>query len=126
MFLGRVSNWSSVTGTDVPFTTIRNTNCKLSNNNGLITFNKAGNYNLDGALVVSGIAGNVTATVYADGVATSNVVTVSLAETTDYGVIPIVDAINVTKAQYPSVGTISIRMSAGATVNGNLRIEYLQ
>lgn len=126
MFFGSIKNWTSVTNTAIPFTTVLNTNNKTSNTNGVISMRSSGYYDIDASLTISGVVGTVTATVYADGVAT-NVTASKTLVSGDTAIISIVDAVKVSPAIYPNTATISIVLdTADVTVNGNLRVQYIQ
>ena len=47
MFIGSITNWTSVVGTDIPFITELNSNNKISNTNGLIRLRTNGYWNVD-------------------------------------------------------------------------------
>ena len=127
MYFGKVQAWTSVLDTPVPFATVMNTNNKTSANNGKITVNSAGYYNVDCELTVSGVATDVTATIYADGVATTNTSTVTLDTTDDFDTLSLADAIKVTRSQYPNLATIDVRIApVGITVTGTMRVELVQ
>lgn len=125
MFLGRVTNWTSVVGTDIPFTTVRNTNTKILNNNGTLNVRKQGIWNIDASLTLTGVASDVIVSIYADGVETG-----SYAETTltasSFENVSIVDAIRTVLVNAPDTATISLRVdTAGVTVSGTIRVEYV-
>jgi len=127
MFKGTVNGWTSVADTPIPFNTIKNTNSRISNSAGTLTYNRAGYYNIHSNLVVTGVATDVIATLYVDGVATQNIAEVTLDAVTDFATIPLSDVIEVVRANYPSVGTVDIRLNvAGVTVSGILISEYIQ
>lgn len=126
MFLGRVDSWTSVVGTDIPFTTVRNTNNKIKNNNGTLSLLKTGNWNIDASLVLTGVADDVIVTVLADGQETG---AYAEATTTAAGfvTVPIVDAVRTALSRFPEAARISLRVdTAGVTVSGTIRVEYLQ
>ena len=125
MFLGRVTGWTSVVGQYIPFQTVKNTNSKITNSNGLLSLRTGGLWDIDAALTLSGVAGNVVV-VLADGVATGTTVT---ATTTVAGfvTVPIVDAIRTVLAQYPNVANVGLQIdTAGVTVSGTLRVENVR
>lgn len=127
MITGNVSNWTSIVGTDVPFVTVTKTNNKVSNNNGVFSILRSGIYDIDANLIVGGVAGDITATLYADGEATDVIAQTSLAETSSLATLPLTDAIKVVFAMLPSVATVSVRLdTAGLNVSGNIRIQYEQ
>ena len=81
-----------------------------------------GLWDIDAALTLSGVAGNVVVSVLADGVATGATVT---ATTTAAGfvTVPVVDAL----AQYPNVANVGLQIdTAGVTVSGTLRVENVR
>lgn len=128
MFLGNVTNWTSVVGQNIPFTTVLNTNNRTKNDNGLISFKRSGYYNIDCALNLVG-AGEVIVSVIKDGV--EDPTTYAETEiTTDVadGNVAIVDAIKVVlNRNIDDLATIALRVdTAGITVSGKLRIEYVQ
>lgn len=126
MFLGRVTGWTSVVGQYIPFQTVKNTNSKITNSNGLLSLRTGGLWDIDAALTLSGVAGNVVVSVLADGVATGATVT---ATTTAAGfvTVPIVDAIRTVLAQYPNVANVGLQIdTSGVTVSGTLRVENVR
>ena len=126
MFLGQVTGWTSVVGQYIPFQTVKNTNSKITNSNGLLSLRTGGLWDIDAALTLSGVAGNVVVSVLADGVATGATVT---ATTTAAGfvTVPIVDAIRTVLAQYPNVANVGLQIdTAGVTVSGTLRVENVR
>jgi hypothetical protein len=126
MFLGRVTGWTSVVGQYIPFQTVKNTNSKITNSNGLLSLRTGGLWDIDAALTLSGVAGNVVVSVLEDGVATGATVT---ATTTAAGfvTVPIVDAIRTVLAQYPNVANVGLQIdTAGVTVSGTLRVENVR
>ena len=126
MFLGRVTGWTSVVGQYIPFQTVKNTNSKITNSNGLLSLRTGGLWDIDAALTLSGVAGTVVVSVLADGVATGTTVT---ATTTAAGfvTVPIVDAIRTVLAQYPNVANVGLQIdTAGVTVSGTLRVENVR
>ena len=127
MFLGRATDFvTSGVNQVIPFVTRKNTNNKTSNQLGVINLKKSGYYNVDGSLVVSGAAGNITVTVYADGVPTDNVMNVTVAANIPT-TITITDALEVKRSNFPEYAQLSLVVAqTGVTVNGTLRVEYLQ
>lgn len=126
MFLGRVTGWTSVVGQYIPFQTAKNTNSKITNSNGLLSLRTGGLWDIDAALTLSGVAGDVVVSVLADGVATGTTVT---ATTTAAGfvTVPVVDAIRTVLAQYPNVANVGLQIdTAGVTVSGTLRVENVR
>ena len=92
MFLGRVTGWTSVVGQYIPFQTVKNTNSKITNSNGLLSLRTGGLWDIDAALTLSGVAGDVVVSVLADGVATGTTVT-STTTAAGFVTVPVVDAI---------------------------------
>lgn len=126
MFLGRVTGWTSVVGQYIPFQTVKNTNSKIANSNGLLSLRTGGLWDIDAALTLSGVAGDVVVSVLADGGATGTTVT---ATTTAAGfvTVPVVDAIRTVLAQYPNVANVGLQIdTAGVTVSGTLRVENVR
>lgn len=126
MFLGRVTGWTSVVGQYIPFQTVKNTNSKITNSNGLLSLRTGGLWDIDAALTLSGVAGDVVVSVLADGVATGTTVT---ATTTAAGfvTVPVVDAIRTVLAQYPNVANVGLQVdTSGVTVSGTLRVENVR
>ena len=92
----------------------------------LLSLRTGGLWDIDAALTLSGVAGNVVVSVLADGVATGTTVT---ATTTAAGfvTVPIVDAIRTVLAQYPNVANVGLQIdTAGVTVSGTLRVENVR
>ena len=127
MFLGTISNWTSVVGSDVPFATKINSNNKITNNGGVLSLNKVGYWNIDVNLVVSGAVGDVTATLYEDGVASPTAFSTITLASGGTGTLNIPDAVRTTFAEFPQFGTISVRFSQPNVIaNGQIRVEYVQ
>ena len=128
MFIGSVTNWTSVVGTDIPFITELNSNNKISNTNGLIRLRTDGYWNVDASLTLSGVTGEVIVSLFADGVEkpTTYAETTLTADVLEANV-SITDAIKTILDRNPEVATISLRVDTpGVTVNGKLRVEYVQ
>lgn len=126
MFLGRVTNWTSVVGQDIPFQTVLNTNNKISNSNGTISLKRAGYWNVDGSLELTGVTGAVIVSVYADGVETGAYAASNLTTASSIRNVGIVDAVRTILTNVPENATISLRVdTAGVNVEGTLRIEYV-
>lgn len=127
MITGRVENWTSVVGTDVPFVTELKTNNKVINKDGVFNIVRSGIYDIDANLVVLGVAGDVTARLIADGEETDIFAQATLADTSAIATLPLTDAFRVVFSQMPNVATISVRLDeAGFNVSGNIRIQYVQ
>lgn len=128
MFVGSVTNWTSVVGTDIPFVTELNTNRKISNNNGAIRLRTNGFWNVDASLTLSGVTGEVIVSLFADGVEkpTTYAETTLTADVLEANV-SIVDGIKTILDQNPDIATVSLRVDTpGVTVNGKIRVEYVQ
>lgn len=125
MFLGRVTNWTSVVGQNIPFLTIKNSNNKIANNSGEIQLLRKGWWDLDASLVLTGVAADVIVSVYADGQEDGAYAEASV--TADgFTSVPLTDAIRTIATRYPDVATIGIRVdTAGVDVSGQVRIEYV-
>lgn len=126
MFLGRVTNWTSVVGTAIPFATVKNTNNKITNNNGVLSLNTRGIWDIDASIVLTGVAADVIVSVYADGIETGSYAQATVTAT-DFVTVPIVDAVTTALTQYPDAANISLKVdTAGATVSGTLKVEYVR
>ena len=135
MFLGEINNYLVPTGmanTIIPIRTITNTNDKLRNNKGLISFFKSGNYNVDASISVSAEdAQNVSVNLYTDdGVRRSVIATIPDAPSdAEPGVanVALIDAIKVALTRYVDVANIYVGVDqSDVTVNGYIRIEYVR
>lgn len=135
MFLGQIQNYlvpSGEANTLIPIRTISNTNDKIVNNRGNISFLKNGNYNIDGAITISAAESqNVTVSIYADdGIRSSVVATIPAApDGEDVGVVtvPLVDAIKVILTKYFSIANIYIAVDqSDVVVDGYIRIEHFK
>lgn len=135
MFLGQITNYLVPAGeanTVIPIRTISNTNEKVINRGGVISFLKNGHYNVDASISVSSdTAQNVTVSIYADdGVRRSLIATIPTApDGEDVGVanVSLVDAIKVVLTKYFSVATIYIGVDqSNVTVDGFVRVEYVK
>lgn len=128
MFVGSVTNWTSVVGTNIPFVTEINSNNKIVNNNGLIQLRTNGYWNVDASITVSGTTGEIIVSLFADGVekVTTYAETTLTTDVTEAN-LSITDGIKTILSQNPNVGTIALRVdTAGVTVNGKIRVEYVQ
>lgn len=134
MFLGQITNYLVPTGeanTVIPIRTISNTNEKVINKSGIISFLKNGHYNVDASISVSAAdAQNVTVSIFADdGARRSVVATIPIApDGEDAGVtnVSLVDSIKVVLTKYFSVANIYITVDqSNVTVNGYVRVEYV-
>ncbi len=125
MFLGRVTNWTSVVGADVPFTTVINTNNKIVNRQGAIDLKRPAVWDIDATLVLTGVADDVIVSVWADGVETGAYAEATVTATT-FTTVSLIDAVRTVLAQSPDVATISVRVdTAGVTVSGSIRVAYV-
>lgn len=126
MFLGRVNDYVTVANTAISFVTVINSNARTSNSVGNVSIRRPGYYLVDADLTVTGVAGDIVATIFADGVATQATATASLTAATDFANLSISDAVRVAIAQFPDVATISVVIdTAGVTVDGSLRVVAL-
>ena len=132
MFFGEIQNYLVPTGeanTIIPIRTIRNTNDKIVNKRGTISFLKNGNYDVDASISVSAAdSQNVTVSLYADdGIRRSVIATIPAGADDEPGVanVSLVDAIKVILTKYLSVANIYLAVDqSDVTVNGYIRIEY--
>ena len=134
MFFGQITDYLVPTGeanTVIPIRTVRNTNDKVVNKRGVISFLKNGKYDVDASISVSAAdAQNVTVSIYADdGARRSVVATIPMApDGEDVGVanVSLIDAIDVVLTKYFSVANIYIAVDqSNVTVNGYVRVEYV-
>ena len=126
MFLGRVTNYTNVVGTDIPFLTELNTNTKTRNASGVVSILESGLWNIDASIEVTGIVGNIVVELLADGVV-RDTRTTTLDLATDIQSVSFTDAIRVIYAQFPDTADISMRVdTAGVIVNGKLRLENVR
>lgn len=134
MFLGQINNYFVPDGqanTLIPIRTVSNTNDKIVNNKGVISFLKNGYYNVDASISVSAAdTQNVTVSIYTDdGVRTSAVATIPMAPGDEPGVanVKLVDAIKVILTKYFNIANIYIAVDqSNVTVDGYVRIEYVK
>lgn len=135
MFLGQINNYLVPTGeanTVIPIRTISNTNDKVVNKRGVISFLKSGNYNVDATISVSSATTqNVTVSIYADdGIRRSVVATIPTVpdgEVVGVANVSLVDAIKVILTKYFSVANIYIAVDqSDVTVDGYIRVEYVK
>lgn len=135
MFLGQINNYLVPAGeanTVIPIRTVSNTNDKVVNNRGTISFLKSGNYDVDATISVSSdTSQNVTVSIFADdGERRSVVATIPAApDGEDVGIanVSLVDAIKVILTKYYSVANIYIGVDqSNVTVNGYIRVEYVR
>lgn len=135
MFLGQIDNYLVPTGEAnmvIPVRTITNTNDKIVNKRGIISFLKSGNYNVDATISVSAEdTQNVTVSIFTDdGVRRSVLATIPAEPAEGEGGIAnvsLVDAIKVVLTKYLSIANIYIGVDqSDVTVNGYIRIEYVK
>ena len=135
MFLGQINNYLVPTGeanTVIPIRTMTNTNDKLVNKRGIISFLTNGKYNVDATISVSASeTQNVNVSIFTDdGVRMSVPATIPTAVSdTEPGIanVSLVDAINVILTRYANVANIYIGVDqSDVTVNGYIRIEYIK
>ena len=135
MFLGQIDNYLVPTGeanTIIPIRTISNTNDKLVNKRGLISFLQNGNYNVDASISVSAAdTQNVNVSIFTDdGVRRTVLATIPESPSaTDLGTanVSLVDAIKVILTKYYTLANIYIGVDqSDVTVNGYIRIEYVK
>ena len=135
MFLGNIDNYLVPVGeanTVIPIRTIANTNDKILNSRGVISFMKNGNYNVDASISVSAAdAQNVTVSIFADeGVRRSLIATIPASPSnTEPGTanVSLVDAIKVILTKYNTIANIYIGVDqSNVTVNGYIRVEYIK
>lgn len=135
MFLGQINNYLVPAGeanTVIPIRTISNTNDKVVNRQGVISFLKSGNFDVDATISVSAAESqNVTVSIFTDDGERRSVVATIPAPPTgeDVGVanVSLVDAIKVILTKYYNVANIYIGVDQSAvTVNGYVRIEYVK
>lgn len=127
MFVGTITNWVSVVGQNIPFVTELNTNTKINNNSGLIGLKRGGYWNVDASMTLTGVDDDVIVSLFADGV--EKVTTYAEATVTAAGftTVSLTDAIRTVLSQTDDVATIALRVdTAGVTVNGKIRVEYVQ
>lgn len=128
MFVGRIENYTSVAGANVPIITELSTNRKVVNNttSNIIEIRKPGIYKVNGYLQLIGVQGDVDINILHDSLP-ARTLTVTLASATSVVIVPLDDAFRCIAAQYPSVGNISIQLdTAGVTVDGLVSVEYIQ
>ena len=135
MFLGKIKDYLVLTGmanTVIPIKTETNTNDKIVNNKGTISFLKNGTYNIDCSISVSATtAQNVNVSIYTDD-GERTTITATIPEPpsgAESGIanVSLVDAIKVILTKYISVANIYIAVDqSDVTVNGIIRIEYIK
>lgn len=135
MFLGQINNYlvpSGMANTVIPIRTISNTNEKVVNNKGMISFLKNGKFDVDATVsVASDTPQNVNVILFTDdGARTSVPATIPTApDGEDVGIanVSLIDSINVILTRYFNVANIYIGVDqSDVTVNGYVRVEYLR
>lgn len=135
MFLGQINNYLIPTGmanTVIPIKTVRNTNDRIVNNKGVISFLKDGNYDIDATISVSAATTqNVNVSIFTDdGVRVSIPATIPAPPTgEEVGIanVSLVDAIKIILTKYCSIANIYIGVDqSDVTVNGQIRIEHVR
>lgn len=128
MFLGNFSVANSVANENIPIRTLISTNRKIVNNTSVnvLELRKAGIYNIDGWITVSGATGTVDVQVWADSELRDSIAVTTTADD-QLVTAPIVDAVRAVLSRYPDVADISLRVgTSGYTLDGVIRVEYLQ
>lgn len=134
MFLGNINDYLVPVGmanTVIPIRTITNTNDKIVNNKGVVSFLTNGTFNVDATISVSAEeTQNVTVSIFTDdGERTSVAATIPAPAGDEPGIanVSLVDAIKVILTRYYNVANIYIGVDqSGVTVNGYIRIEYVK
>ena len=135
MFLGQINNYLIPTGmanTVIPIKTVRNTNDRIVNKKGGISFLKDGNYDIDATISVSATTTqNVNVSIFTDdGVRVSIPATIPAPPTgEEVGIanVLLVDAIKIILTKYCSIANIYIGVDqSDVTVNGQIRIEHVR
>lgn len=135
MFVGQINDYLVPTGmanTIIPIRTESNTNDRIINKKGIISFLKDGNYNVDASISVSAAdTQNVNVSIYADdGIRKSVLATIPAAPSeTEPGTanVSLIDKIKVELTRYFNVANIYIAVDqSDVTVNGYIRIEYVR
>lgn len=135
MFLGEINNYlvpNGMANTVIPIKTSTNTNDKIVNNKGVLSFLDNGNYNIDATISVSAATTqNVNVSIFTDdGVRTSVPATIPAPPAgEDVGIanVSLVDAIKVILTKYVSVANIYIGVDqSDVTVDGHIRVEYIR
>lgn len=135
MFLGRINNYlvpAGMANTVIPIATIRNTNDRILNKKGVISFLKDGNYDIDATISVSATTTqNVNVSIFTDdGVRATVPATIPAAPTgEDVGIVNVslIDTIKVILTKHFSVANIYIGVDqSDVTVDGYIRIEHIK
>lgn len=135
MFLGQINDYlvpSGEANTVIPIRTVSNTNEKVINKRGVISFLQNGNFDVDATISVSATESqNVNVSIFTDdGVRISVPTTIPAppnGEEVGIANVSLVDAIKVILTKYFNVATIYIGVDqSDVTVNGYIRIEYVK
>lgn len=135
MFFGEIDNYLIPAGeanTPIPIKTLANTNDRIVNNRGTLSFLKNGDYNVDATISVSAAeTQDVNVSIYADdGIRRTVLATIPApAETGEAGTanVALLDAIKVKLTRYFSVANIYIAVDqSDVTVSGYIRVEYVR
>ena len=122
MFKGAITTaTAAVANTNIPFTVAYNTNNNTAYDatNNIVNITKPGFYDVTANLVVTGVAaGNISAQLYANGVAIPEAVASGTSgAVTDVITLPIDDMFRVISSNLTAFGNLSVRLSAAATIN---------
>ena len=135
MFLGQIDNYlvpEGMTNTVIPIRTKSNTNDRVVNKKGIISFLKDGNYDVDATISISASESqNVNVSIFTDdGVRVSIPATIPAPPTgEEVGIanVSLVDAIKIILTKYCSIANIYIGVDqSDVTVNGQIRIEHVR
>ena len=135
MFLGQIDNYlvhEGMANTVIPIRTKSNTNDRVVNKKGIISFLKDGNYDIDATISISASESqNVNVSIFTDdGIRVSIPATIPAVPTgEDVGIanVSLIDAIKVILTKYYSIANIYIGVDkSNVTVNGQIRIEHVR
>lgn len=135
MFFGRIDDYLIPVGeanTPIPIRTITNTNEKIVNRRGILSFLKNGNYDVDASISVSAEeTQDVNVSIYADDGVRRTVLATIPAPAEEGGTgtanVALIDAIKVILTKYFNVANIYIAVDqSNVTVNGYIRVEYVR
>lgn len=135
MFIGQIQDYlvpSGMANTVIPIRTERNTNDRVFNKKGVISFLENGHYNIDATISVGAEdTQNVTVSLFVDdGVRKSVIATIPAQPSDDeLGVanVSLVDSIKVDLTKYIDVATIYVGVDqSNVRVNGYIRVEYVK
>jgi len=129
MFKGTFVTGTQISAnTNIPITTVFNTNDKINNNNGVIQILQSGLYKADANLVITGVADatNVTAQFYADGVAVAGATgSATSGGTTNLITLPLQDAFRVVSTLPNNTASLAIQCNVAVTpTGGNIIVAY--